>query len=230
MNFLEGWGPALAQGTMVTLEVSALSAVFGSVIGVAAASCSMSNVRVLRTLTNYYVTAIRGIPQLLLILLVYFGSTVALSHLLALVDPSIGTIEIPPLPAGVFALSLIFGGYASEVFRGAMEAIPHGQIEAGMSVGMSRWQIFRVIKFPQMLRFALPGLGNIWISILKDTSLVSIIGMAELMRMSELATTDTRRALFFYLITGAIYLALTLFSSVALHQMERRAARGERMI
>lgn len=229
MNFLEGWGPALAKGTAVTLEVAVLSAVIGSVIGSIAASASLSRTRVLRVLANYYSTVIRGIPQLLLILFVYFGSTVALSRVLAFFDPSIGTVNIPPLPAGVFALSLIVGGYATEVFRGAFLAVPHGQIEAGTAVGMSRPQIFCIIKFPQMLRFALPGLGNIWISTLKDTSLISIIGMEELMRVSVLATADTRRALFFYVTAGAIYLVMTMFSAVALHKLEKRAARGERM-
>jgi ABC-type arginine transport system permease subunit len=174
------------------------------------------------------VTAIRGIPQLLLILLVYFGSTVALTRLVSIISPSAGSVEIAPYPAGVFALSLIFGGYAAEVFRGALQAIPSGQIEAGRAVGLNALQIFWLIQRPQMLRLALPGLGNIWISTLKDTSLISIVGLGELMKAAELATSDTRRALFFYLSAGAIYLALTLVSALVLHQLEQRAARGER--
>jgi ABC-type arginine transport system permease subunit len=124
---------------------------------------------------------------------------------------------------------LIFGGYAAEVYRGAFLAIPPGQVEAGVATGMTRLQVFRVVKLPQMLRFALPGLGNIWISTLKDTSLISIVGLGELMKASELATSDTRRALFFYLTAGAIYLGLTLVSSVVLHLLERRATPGARM-
>ncbi|ATA52161.1 MULTISPECIES: ABC transporter permease [Variovorax] len=228
MDMFNGWGPTIAQGAWTTVEVALVSSVFGIALGLLGAAACLSRFKAVRWLAEAYITAIRGIPQLLLILMVYFGSTVVLSRLLALVRPDAGMVEIPPYPAGVFALALIFGGYASEVFRGALTAIPRGQVEAGMAVGMGTLQIFFVIQCPQMLRLALPGLGNIWISTLKDTSLISIVGLSELMKASELATSDTRRALFFYLSAGAIYLTLTVLSSLVLHQLERRGARGER--
>lgn len=228
MDMFNGWGPTIAQGAWTTVEVALVSSVFGIALGLLGAAACLSRFKAVRWLAEAYITTIRGIPQLLLILMVYFGSTVVLSRLLALVRPDAGMVEIPPYPAGVFALALIFGGYASEVFRGALTAIPRGQVEAGMAVGMSTLQIFFVIQCPQMLRLALPGLGNIWISTLKDTSLISIVGLSELMKASELATSDTRRALFFYLSAGAIYLTLTVLSSLVLHQLERRGARGER--
>lgn len=228
MDMFNGWGPTIAQGAWTTVEVALVSSVFGIALGLLGAAACLSRFKAVRWLAEAYITAIRGIPQLLLILMVYFGSTVVLSRLLELVRPDAGMVEIPPYPAGVFALALIFGGYASEVFRGALTAIPRGQVEAGMAVGMGTLQIFFVIQCPQMLRLALPGLGNIWISTLKDTSLISIVGLSELMKASELATSDTRRALFFYLSAGAIYLTLTVLSSLVLHQLERRGARGER--
>ncbi|GER13591.1 ABC transporter permease [Variovorax boronicumulans] len=228
MDMFNGWGPTIAQGAWTTVEVALVSSVFGIALGLLGAAACLSRFKAVRWLAEAYITAIRGIPQLLLILMVYFGSTVVLSRLLALVRPDAGMVEIPPYPAGVFALALIFGGYASEVFRGALTAIPRGQVEAGMAVGMGTLQIFFVIQCPQMLRLALPGLGNIWISTLKDTSLISIVGLSELMKASELATSDTRRALFFYLSAGAIYLTLTVLSSLVLHQLERRGSRGER--
>lgn len=228
MDMFNGWGPTIAQGAWTTVEVALVSSVFGIALGLLGAAACLSRFKAVRWLAEAYITAIRGIPQLLLILMVYFGSTVVLSRLLVLVRPDAGMVEIPPYPAGVFALALIFGGYASEVFRGALTAIPRGQVEAGMAVGMGTLQIFFVIQCPQMLRLALPGLGNIWISTLKDTSLISIVGLSELMKASELATSDTRRALFFYLSAGAIYLTLTVLSSLVLHQLERRGARGER--
>jgi His/Glu/Gln/Arg/opine family amino acid ABC transporter permease subunit len=228
MDIFYGWGPTLARGAWTTVEVALVSSVFGIVLGLLGATACLSRFRVVRVLADAYITAIRGIPQLLLILMIYFGSTVALSRLAAMVNLGVGTVEIPPYPAGVFALALIFGGYASEVFRGALTAIPRGQIEAGKAVGMSALQIFLTIQCPQLLRFALPGLGNIWISTLKDTSLISIVGLSELMKASELATSDTRRALFFYLSAGAIYLLLTVLSSFVLYWLERRGARGER--
>lgn len=230
MDIFAGWGPTIARGAWMTIEVALLSAVFGNVIGMLATAASLSPLRPVRALASGYITAIRGLPQLLLILLVYFGSTVALTRLLSMFFPATGNVEVPPYPAGVFALSLIFGGYAAEVYRGSLLALPQGQIEAAMAVGMSRFQVFTVVKLPQMMRFALPGLGNIWISTLKDTSLISIVGLSELMKASELATSDTRRALFFYLTAGAIYLALTLLSSLVLHVLEQRAARGERAL
>src|SRR5689334_13842205 len=176
MDVFNGWGPTIARGAWTTLEVALLSAAFGTLLGMLGAAACLSRLRPVRALANAYVTAIRGIPQLLLILLVYFGSTVALTRVVSLISPSAGTVEIPPYPAGVFALSLIFGGYAAEVFRGALQAIPTGQIEAGRAVGLNVLQIFWLIQCPQMLRLALPGLGNIWISTLKDTSLISIVG------------------------------------------------------
>ncbi|MFT3720577.1 ABC transporter permease [Pseudorhodoferax sp.] len=228
MDIFAGWGPTIAQGTWMTVEVALVSSVFGNLAGMLGAAASLSPVRAVRVAADAYITAIRGLPQLLLILLVYFGSTVALTRLMSVFFPDFGTVEVPPYPAGVFALSLIFGGYAAEVYRGAFLAIPRGQVEAALAVGMSRLQVFRTVELPQMMRFALPGLGNIWISTLKDTSLISIVGLGELMKASELATSDTRRALFFYLTAGAIYLALTLLSSLLLHLMEQRAARGQK--
>lgn len=228
MDIFSGWGPTIARGAWTTVEVAVVSSVFGIALGLLGAAACLSRFKVVRWLADAYITTIRGIPQLLLILMIYFGSTVALSRLLALVSPDAGMVEIPPYAAGVFALALIFGGYASEVFRGALTAVPRGQVEAGLAVGMSTLQIFFVIQCPQMLRLALPGLGNIWVSTLKDTSLISIVGLSELMKAAEMATSDTRRPLFFYLSAGAIYLVMTASSSLLLHQLERRDARRER--
>lgn len=228
MDIFNGWGPTIARGAWTTLEVALVSSALGIGLGLLGAAACLSRFRTVRWLADAYITTIRGIPQLLLILTIYFGSTVALSKLISAFNPDAGLVEIPPYPAGVLALALIFGGYASEVFRGAITAIPRGQIEAGKAVGMSSLQIFVVIQWPQMLRLALPGLGNIWISTLKDTSLISIVGLSELMKASELATSDTRRALFFYVSAGVIYLIMTGLSSLVLDQLERRGARGER--
>jgi His/Glu/Gln/Arg/opine family amino acid ABC transporter permease subunit len=228
MDLFAGWGPTLAQGAWMAVQVAGLSSLFGVLLGILAALACQSRSGLLRRAAGAYITTVRGLPQLLLILLVYFGSTVALTKLVALVVPGARPVEVPPYPAGVFALALIFGAYAAEVFRGAMRAVPRGQVEAAVAIGMNGWQVFALVQLPQMLRFALPGLGNIWVSTLKDTSLISIVGLGELMKAAELATSDTRRALFFYTAAGAIYLALTLASSLALHALERHAARGER--
>lgn len=228
IDIFGGWGPTIARGTWMKVQVALLSAVIGCALGLLGAMGCLSRWRAVRALSNAYVTSMRGLPQLLLVLLIYYGSTVALMRVLAALGLDTKSIEVPPYAAGVFALSLIFGGYAAEVFRGAFLAVPVGQVEAARAVGLNGLQVFMYIQSPQMLRFALPGLGNIWLSTLKDTSLISIVGLGELMKAAELATSNTRRALFFYLSAGAIYLMLTLASAVVLHWMEKRANKGQR--
>lgn len=224
----EGWAPAILLGTWMTVKTTMLSALLGVCIGLLGAWGRGSTWAAIRLITDGYTTVIRAVPSLLLILFIYFGGTTLLVALTQSADGT-GGVALPPLPAGVFALGLIFGAYATDVFKGAFEAIPKGMIEAGLACGMSRSKIFRLIKVPQMLRFALPGLGNVWISMLKDTSLISVVGLEELMRISELATTTTQRPMFFYLFAAILYFGLGLLSDVALLRAERWARRGQRV-
>lgn len=225
----QGWLPALLQGAWTTIQVAVLSSVFGIAMGMLAAWGRLSRSRILQVIADAYATGIRAIPQLLLILLIYFGSTALLNGLARTLGWSQSSAAVPPYPAGIFALGIIFGAYATEVFKGAFQAVPKGMVEAGMACGMTRGQIFRLIKLPQMLRFALPGLGNIWVSILKDTSLISVVGLEEIMRISELATTSTQRPLFFYVSAAAIFFIMTLLSDIGLDRIERWARRGEKV-
>ena len=138
-------------------------------------------------------------------------------------------IEIKPFIAGTFTLAFVFGAYATEVFRGAILAVPKGQIEAAYAVGMGRLQMFRRVMLPQVWRFALPGLGNLWLVLLKDTSLISVINLNELMYNSKAAAGAMREPFKFYLIAALIYLAFTIVSMIVLQYSERRAQRGVRM-
>jgi len=224
---LSGWGPALLQAAALTLQTALLASFFGILIGLLAAWARATRFALLRGAADAYATVVRAIPQLLLILIVYFGGTHFLRSLVSALNIAEGNIAMPPLVAGVSALAIVFGAYACEVFRGAFLAVPKGMIEAGIACGMSNWQVFRLIKMPQMLRFALPGLGNIWISILKDTSLISLVGLEETMRVAELATMRTQQPMLFYSSAAMIYFAMALASGALLERAERYSRKGE---
>lgn len=215
----------LAHGTLMTVQVALSCTVFGVLIGIAVAMMKLSSSRLARLAGDVYTTVVRGVPALVLILLIYFGGV----RLVNEIARSLGHtqhVDVNAFVAGVFALSLAFGAYATEVFRGAFQAIPGGQVEAARSLGMGRWLTFRRILLPQVWRIALPGLGNIFLVILKETALVSVIGLEELMRKTEYAVGFTRQPFTFFLFAAFIYLALTIVSMLALQLLERRAARG----
>ncbi|MNI41872.1 Arginine ABC transporter permease protein ArtQ [compost metagenome] len=176
----------------------------------------------IRAAVDLYTTVIRGIPELLIILILYFGGTAALTTLLG------RYAEVDAFTSGVFALSLVFGAYAAEVFRAAIRAVPVGQIEAARALGLRGSLIWRFVILPQMWRHALPGLGNLWLTLLKDTALVSVVGLEDLMRKTAIAAGATHDPLTFYCAAAAIYLAFTSVSIIGLTQLERGASRGVR--
>ncbi len=223
----EGWGDELAIGAWLTVRLAAASLVVGLVLGLLGAGAKMSRFRVLRLLADVYTTLIRGIPELLVIFLVFFGGSFALQAAFRLFGRD-EYVEVNAFAAGVFALSLVFGAFATEVFRGAFQAVPPGQIEAARAFGMSRWLIFRRIQLPQVWRFALPGLGNLWLVLIKDTSLVSVIALDELVRQTNIAVGATKLPFNFYLAAYVIYLLMTAVSEAAKGKLERMAARGVR--
>jgi His/Glu/Gln/Arg/opine family amino acid ABC transporter permease subunit len=219
---LKGYGPQLLDGAAMTLLVAALSVVFGAIVGFLGAGAKLSRWRALRFLADAYTTIIRGIPDLIILLLLYFGGTVTLTRLAGYY------VEVNGLGAGIFALGLVFGAYATEVFRGAILAVPRGQIEAARSLGLRPLPLFRKVMLPQVLRFALPGLGNLWQGLLKNTSLISVVGLEELMRKTTITAGATRQPFTFYFAAALIYLVFTLVSEVVLQSAERRVGRGFR--
>ncbi len=222
---LHGFGDQLLLGAWMTLQLAFGALCGGLVLGLAGAMAKLSEVRVARAAASTYTTVVRGLPELLVVLIIYFGSSALLTTAAGWLGHD-EFIELSPYAAGVLALSLTFGAYATEIFRGAIQAIPKGQVEAARAYGMSRTLTFRRIILPQVWRIALPGLGNLFLVLLKDTSLISVIGLDELMRKSTIAVGFTREPFTFYLAAAALYLLMTIVTMVALHYAERAASKG----
>jgi His/Glu/Gln/Arg/opine family amino acid ABC transporter permease subunit len=220
-----GWGDELMLGTLVTLQLAVCALALGLALGLALSAAKLSRYRVPRYAGELYTAFVRATPEFLILLLFYYGIERAVQTLLAAVGMSVA-FEMPRFLAAVIGLAAIFSAYAAEVFRGAYLAVPSGQIEAAHACGMSDWQIFRRVRLPQMWRFAIPGLGNLWMVLLKDTSLAAVIAVDDLLRHAKIASETTRAPLTFYLIAGAIYLVLTGVSDLVREGLERRARRG----
>ncbi|WP_438280841.1 ABC transporter permease [Pseudomonas alabamensis] len=221
---LHGFGPALAAGALMTVKLALCALLLGLVLGLLGALAKTSPYKPLQWLGGTYSTLVRGIPELLWVLLIYFG-TVSLMNRLgeALNLPG---LELDAFAAGVIALGLCFGAYATEVFRGAILAIPKGHREAGLALGLSRGRILSRIVLPQMWRVSLPGLGNLFMILMKDTALVSVIGLEEIMRHAQIAVTVSKEPFTFYMVAAFIYLGLTVIAMTGMHLLEKRAARG----
>ncbi|MCQ4348220.1 ABC transporter permease [Pseudomonas stutzeri] len=221
---LQGFGPALAAGTWMTLKLSVAAVGVGLVLGLLGALARTSASLPLRLLGGGYTTLVRGVPETLWVLMIYYGTVNGLNA----VGAPFGYPELAlnPFAAGTLALGLCFGAYATEVFRGALLAIPKGQREAGQALGLSALRILWRITLPQLWRTALPGLGNLYLILLKDTALVSLISLEEIMRKASIASNATKAPFTFYMSAAAIYLGLTVIVMLVLHQLERRAGRG----
>ncbi|PIE25371.1 MAG: ABC transporter permease [Neptuniibacter caesariensis] len=222
---LQGFGHLLLSGAWITLQLAVSSLFVGLLFGIIGASAKLSSSKIANTLGNGYTLFVRGMPELLLVLTIYFGSSAVLMAIASLFGYD-EYIELSPFIAGVTALSIAFGAYATEVFRSAMQEIPKGQTEAAVALGMTRLQTFRRIILPQVWRLALPGLGNLFLVLLKDTALVSVIGLNELMRQTSVAVGNTKEPFTFYFAAAMVYLLMTSVSMAGLHLLERRANRG----
>ena len=222
-----GWGLALLEGAAMTLLVSACGLLIGAALGALVAWARLSGAAVPGAIGQAYAALFRGLPELLVVYLVYFGTSTLLTSAAHAAGYE-GFVGVPSLFAGALAVGVISGAYQAEVFRGAYHAIARGELEAAVSVGMSRFLMFRRIIAPQVLRFALPGLGNLWQVALKDSSLISVTGLAELMRVSQVGAASTHRPFAFYLGGAALYLIMTLLSNQAFEMAEARATRGMR--
>ncbi len=219
-----GWGRAMLMGFKNSLILAFGGYGLGLVIGIAGACGKLYGGAILRDLLEVYTTLIRAIPELVLMLLLYYAGTDALSQLLAFLG--YGAVDINALTAGIFVIGVVQGAYSTEVLRGAIKAVPVGQIEAGRAFGMSPWQVLARITLPAMLPHAIPGLANLWMIATKDTALLSVIGFSELTLVTRQAAGATKAYMLFFLAAGSIYLALTLVSNVVIRLIEKRARRG----
>ena len=223
---LKGFGPLLLQGTWMTIKLSVLSLAVSVLLGLLGASAKLSSLAIVRIPAQLYTTLIRGVPDLVLMLLIFYSLQTWLSGFTDFMEWEY--IEIDPFSAGVITLGFIYGAYFTETFRGAILAVPRGQLEAATAYGLKRGQRFRYVTFPQMMRFALPGIGNNWMVMLKATALVSIIGLADLVKAAQDAGKSTYQLFLFLVIAALIYLAITSASNFVLRRLERHYGAGAR--
>jgi polar amino acid transport system permease protein len=222
----EGWGDDIARGVLVTLSLALATLPLGLVIGFLIALAKQSKERSLRLAGNIYTTIFRGLPELLTLFLVYFGAQIGLQQLVHLFNPD-AAVEINSFVAGMIAIGVVFSSYASEVLLSAFRAIPNGQYEGGFAIGLTKGQTMRLVILPQLIRIALPGLSNLWLILLKDTALVSVIGLSDILRQTGVAARVTKQAFLFFGIACLLYLALAILSSFAFVAIERWAGKAE---
>lgn len=224
---LQGYGSLLVDGAKLTILVGLCSMVIAMLLGLFGAWGKLARSRPANFFAGAYTTIVRGVPELVLILLVYYGAPTLFQDIAATMGVEL-FIDINPLVAGTCTIGFIYGAFSTEVFRGAFMAVDKGQVEAARSVGMGRVLCFRRILLPQMWRFALPGLGNVWMVLIKATALISVIQLPELMRNADIAARSTRLPFTCYFLASLIYLAITIASLLGQQQMERWANKGVR--
>lgn len=212
-------------GTGITLAVTLAVLPIGICLGLIGAAAKLSGDPVAMAYANIYTSVVRGLPELLVVLIFFMGGQVALNAVAEWVGYD-GHLDFNPFIAGVCALSFMFGAYATEIFRGAILAIPKGQIEAARAFGMGGWLTFWRITLPQVWRLALPGLGNLLLVLMKDSALLSLIGLNEIIRVVGIAAQATKNATLFYFVGALLFLVLTFVTMAAQKRMEEWANRG----
>lgn len=224
--FLQGYLPSIMEGTILTLQVAVSALLVSVVLGLIGAMFKMSPSKPLAWLAEVYSTVVRGVPDLVWMLLLFFGVQMLINELFAQMGWE--APEINSFFAGVMTIGFIFGAYMTETFRGAIMAVPKGQMEAGLAYGMSPLRVFLRITFPQMVRFALPSFSNNWLVLVKSTALVSVIGLNDVMYRADTAKSITQEPFTVYAVVGCIFLAITSVSDFALKRLEKRYSTGVR--
>ena len=220
-----GWGDELFRATLMTIAVSITAIIIGFSFAAIFTPLKLSKYKSLNLVANIYTTVIRGVPELLVIYLFFFGGSGAIMFVASMFGYN-EYIEINAFVTGSFAIGIISGAYSTEVFRGAIQSIDKGQFEAAKVLGFSKFKRFYKIILPQMLRLAIPNLSNVWQITLKDTSLISVTGLVEIMRQSYIAAGSTRDPLFFYSFAAVLYLLLTFISMKLINKLEVKYSRG----
>lgn len=222
---LQGYGWLLLEGVRMTIIVSVSSMGCALVVGLLAAIGKLSRVPFLRGALETYTTIVRGVPELVLLLLIYYGVPTLIQDTATTMGVDVA-LSIDPFAAGIGTLTVIYGAFACEVYRAAYLAVPAGQHDAANALGLNRALAFRKIVLPQMIRYALPGLGNVWMVLVKATALISVIQLPELMRNADIAARSTRMPFTFFFAACVLYLVITLISMLGQARMERWARRG----
>ena len=220
-----GWGDELFYATLMTIAVAITAMLIGFLFALIFTPLKLSKNKFLNLIANSYTTVIRGVPELLVIYLLFFGGTGAVMYVASIFGYN-EYIEINAFITGAFSIGIISGAYSTEVFRGAIQSIDKGQFEAANVLGLNKFGKFFKIILPQTLRLALPNLSNVWQITLKDTSLISVTGLVEIMRQSYVAAGSTRDPLFFYSFAAVLYLLLTYLSMKLINRLEVKYSRG----
>lgn len=221
----EGWGGVLLLAALMTVALTLSALAVGAVIGAAIAAAKLSRHRSARLLGDLYTTVFRGVPELLVIYLFYFGGSTLITTIGQWFGAE-GFIGVPPFVIGALAVGMISGAYQAEVYRAAVLAVSKGELEAARSIGMPSSMVLRRILIPQVLRFALPGIGNVWQLSLKDSALISVTGLAELLRTSQIAANSTHQYFVFFVAGGALYLVMTGLSNRVFNRAEAIVGRS----
>lgn len=216
---------AILQGSLLTVGVSLASLAVATLLGLLGAAAKLSGSRPLVWLAQLYTTVVRGVPELLMMLLIFYGGAIGLNHLLELWGNQEG-VDLDPFVAGVLTIGFIYGAYMTETFRGAILAIPRGQMEAAWAFGMGRLQTFVRITAPQMVRYALPSFTNNWLVLIKATALVSLISLHDMTYMAKQASAATREPFIFLMFAAALYLVFTSISLSVLKRINARYSLG----
>jgi len=219
-----GWGELILAGTWMTIRLALATVPFGLVLGFLVALAKLSERKWLSFIGEAYTTIFRGLPELLTLFIIYYGGQMLLQKAVGLVSDA--RVEVSSFAAGMIALGMVFAAYSSEAFVGAFRAIGRGQFEAGDALGLSRLKTWILVILPQLIRLALPAIGNLWLVLLKDTSLVSVIALTDLLRQTSIIVGVTKMAFPFFGLACLIYLSLSLISSVGIGALERRFGRG----
>ena len=219
-----GWGGNLLRGLFNSVLIAVGAYSIGIIFGIGGAFGKLYGGPIAKDLLEVYTTVVRAVPELVLILILYYAGTDVLNQLSAALG--FGPVDISGLAAGIFVIGVVQGAYSTEVLRGAIKAVPAGQIEAARAYGMSPLQIMRRVTLPAMLPHAIPGLSNLWLIATKDTALLAVVGFSELTLVTRQAAGATKHYLLFFLAAGVLYLALTLVSNVIIGIIERHYRRG----
>ncbi|PLW76776.1 ABC transporter permease [Cohaesibacter celericrescens] len=221
----KGWSDEIFNGILVTVSLGLATLPFGLLLGFFLALGINSKEPTIRAASKIFTTIFRGLPELLTLFIVYYGGQILINMLFQKLFGM--TVEVNSFIAGMIALAFVFSSYASEVFLSAFKGINQGQYEGAFALGLTRSKTMRLIILPQLIKLALPGLSNLWLVLLKETSLVSLITLVDTMRMTGLAARNTKEAFLFFSLACLIYLALTFLSSIGLEKIEKRVNRGE---
>ena len=225
MYVVVGWLDEFLWGALVVLQIFMVGMTMAVIWGLLGAAAKLSKIPVFSVLASVYTTVFRAVPELLVLLIFYFGSAITLTAIAKLINPDIQFVDIPPFWAGSFAISLIIGAYAAETFRGAFQGVDPGQIKAARSLGMSATHTFSYVRLPQMWRLALHGFGNHMLSMMKDTALISVIGVEEILYTAEIATSITMQPFTMYMVVAIIYLVFTTVIMAIIQVLEKTANR-----